>query len=66
MIIINYVQNLGLIGSIRLEWPEILQRCFRVFNFDWLPCAFPLPACYLCPCRPAAACYLYVHAVAVA
>ena len=37
LIIVNHVQNLALIGAMRLEWPEVLVEIYAALRLDVLP-----------------------------
>ena len=37
LIVINHVQNLALIGSMQLEWPELLTKIYAALRLDMLP-----------------------------
>ena len=37
LIVVNHAQNLALIGSMQLEWPEILVQLYSLLRLDLLP-----------------------------
>ena len=37
LIVVNHVQNLALIGSMQLEWPELLKKIYAALRLDMLP-----------------------------
>lgn len=45
ILMLNQVQTLGLIGSLRLSWPPLLVAFFKLFNFAWLEIFLLKPEC---------------------